>query len=322
MTELFDQQQLSAGVREFERHLSRASVSDWTVDCQLAKPLNAEPAQAAAGNRRGAVPNRGKSPPIGLSSEKSTSRRPLVAFWALALTIFVGVTAATFLDWSVLFGQKDSAAIKPEPQAIAAAAADDAAQSVGSASSAAPSKAPPRGLATAPATSEVYTTIRPDGSLAPETTPRGALVRAADPMPQAVVAPPPVSVPAPASDLPAPDSTTAPTAAQTQPAPAVATTSDAPVQKDPPAAKPAKKRTATQAANPAAKPIAAKPAFAKPVAEPSAAATRPSATAAVKPADEARRPAPAAANDDGILQSAQQAVGSLTGAVKKLVGAD
>ncbi len=325
MTKLFDQQQLSDGVREFEQHLRRASAPDWTVDRQSAKPVNAQPARAVVGDRREAIPGRGK-PPMGRSSGKLTSRSLLLALGALVLTVFVGAMVATLPDWSALFAEKDSAAFEPETQAItpareqaiapaleqaiAPALENDAAQPVGSASSAAPSKAPLDGLAAAPATSEVYvSTIRPDGSLAPDTTPHVDLVAPADPTPQAAAAPPPpVSVPAPAA-APAADSTTAPppTAEQTGgAAPAVATTTDAPGEKNPPAAKPAKKRTATHAANPAAKPTAAKP----------------GATAAAKPADDARQPAPAAADVDGIFQSAQRAVGSLTGAVKKLVGAD
>jgi len=314
MTKLLDQQQLSEGVRAFEEHLRRASAPDWTVDRQSAKPVNAQPARTVAGDRKAAVAGRGK-PPIGHSSGKLTSRSLLLALGALVLTVFVGAMVATLPDWSALFAEKDSAAFEPETQVIAPARQqaitpaqeNDAAQPVGSASSAAPSKAPLDGLAAAPApaTSEVYvSTIRPDGSLAPDTTPHVDLVAPADPTPQAAAAPPPpVSVPAPA-----PNSTTAPppTAEQIGPAPAVATTTDAPSEKSPPAAKPAKKRTATRPANPAAKPIAGKSV----------------APSAAKPADDARQPAPAAADVDGIFQSAQRAVGSLTGTVKKLVGAD
>ena len=64
MAKLFDQQQLSAGVQEFEEHLRRVRDDDWTVDCQLAKPRNDPPPpprreggrKAIARNAKGAAP--------------------------------------------------------------------------------------------------------------------------------------------------------------------------------------------------------------------------------------------------------------------------
>ena len=49
MAKLFDQQQLSAGVQEFEEHLRRVRADDWTVDCQLAKPWNDPPPPSSRG---------------------------------------------------------------------------------------------------------------------------------------------------------------------------------------------------------------------------------------------------------------------------------
>jgi hypothetical protein len=311
MAKLFDQQQLSAGVQEFEDHLLRARASDWTVDCQLAKPVKAAP---AAGSRRTSAPQRVQPRPVGAPVEKVKSRRLLLGLSALALIVFVAATAATLSDWRAPSFTADSAGNERDAQAPSPSQVGGAAQPGGSAGAAALSKATP--VAPAPAPSEVYmATIRPDGSLAPDTTPRGTYTPPTDATPPATVAPP-VTVRVPASDL-----TTAPPTTTGQPASAhtVVTTFEAAGQ-NPPVAKPAKKRAVTHAANSVAKLPAAKP-NAPPIAPSTAAKPEVVSPAAAKPAVTSTPPAPVAA-EDGIFEGAQQAVGSITGAVKKLVGAD
>ena len=69
---------------------------------------------------------------------------------------------------------------------------------------------------------------------------------------------------------------------------------------------------------PAPKPAATKPAAAKPVVP----KPRTAAVAAAKKTDDASQRAPDADDGGGIFEGAKQAVGSLTGAVRKLVGAE
>jgi hypothetical protein len=304
MAKLFDQRQLSAGVREFEDHLLRARASNWTVDCQLAKPLKAEP---AAASRKTSAPQRVQPQSVGSLFEKVKSRRLLLGLSALALIVFVAAMAATLSGWRAPSFTADSAGNERDAQ-TSPSQVGGAAQPEGSAGAAALSKATPVGLASAP--SEVYmATIRPDGSLAPDTTPHATYTPPTDATPPATVR------------VPAPDLTTAPPTTTGQPASAhtVATTSEAAGQ-NPPVAKPAKKRAVTHAANSVAKLPAAKP-NAPPTAPSTAAKPEVVSPAAAKPAVTSTPPAPFAA-EDGIFEGAQRAVGSLTGAVKKLVGAD
>ena len=175
-------------------------------------------------------------------------------------------------------------------------------------------------------------TIRPDGSLAPDTTPH------------TTVATPPAAVAAPSPDA---ISGIIKSVEQSEPAPSAPAEADAPGE-NPAAAKPAKKRTAARAANlasvnPAAADgdsaaTAANPAdsgspaaAAKPIAKPAAksaasksAAAKPRAAsvAAAKTTDGAPQRTPDADDGGGIFEGAKQAVGSLTGAVRKLVGAE
>jgi hypothetical protein len=323
MAKLFDQQQLSAGVQEFEEHLRRVRARDWTVDCELAKPVNDPPAparregvrRAAARNARVAAPGKGKAQPVGLEVETLNSRRLILALAALVLVTFAGAMSLALTDGGAPAEEANASAIESDP----------------------PSAVPPTSQATQPethavvsapaaATSETYVaTIRPDGSLAPDTPPH------------ATVATPPAAAPAPTPDAIASIITSGP---HSEPAPSAPAEASAPGE-NPPAAKPAKKRTGAQAAklasaNPAAadgdpaataanpadpvhpaaaaKPVAPKPAAAKPV----AAKPRAASVAAANKADSA----PVADDGGGIFEGARQAVGSLTGAVKKLVGAE
>ncbi len=323
MAKLFDQQQLSAGVQEFEEHLRRVRARDWTVDCELAKPVNDPPAparregvrRAAARNARVAAPGKGKAQPVGLEVETLNSRRLILALAALVLVTFAGAMSLALTDGGAPAEEANASAIESDP----------------------PSAVPPTSQATQPethavvsapaaATSETYVaTIRPDGSLAPDTTPH------------ATVATPPAAAPAPTPDAIASIITSG---THSEPAPSAPAEASAPGE-NPPAAKPAKKRTGAQAAklasaNPAAadgdpaataanpadpvhpaaaaKPVAPKPAAAKPV----AAKPRAASVSAANKADSA----PVADDGGGIFEGARQAVGSLTGAVKKLVGAE
>ena len=326
MAKLFDQQQLSAGVQEFEEHLRRVRARDWTVDCELAKPVNDPPAparregvrRAAARNARVAAPGKGKAQPVGLEVETLNSRRLILALAALVLVTFAGAMSLALTDGGAPAEEANASAIESDP----------------------PSAVPPTSQATQPethavvsapaaATSETYVaTIRPDGSLAPDTTPHATVA------PRAVATPP--------AAAPTPDAIASiiTSGAQSDPAPSAPAEASAPGE-NPPAAKPAKKRTGAQAAklasaNPAAadgdpaataanpadpvhpaaaaKPVAPKPAAAKPV----AAKPRAASVSAANKADSA----PVADDGGGIFEGARQAVGSLTGAVKKLVGAE
>ena len=169
-------------------------------------------------------------------------------------------------------------------------------------------------------------TIRPDGSLAPDTTPH------------TTVATPPAAVAAPSPDA---ISGIIKSGEQSEPAPSAPAEADAP--SDPAAAKPAKKRTAARAANlasvnPAAAdgdsaataanpadsghPAAAVKPVAKPTVKSAASKPRAASVATAKTTDGAPQRAPDADDGGGIFEGAKQAVGSLTGAVRKLVGAE
>ena len=317
MAKLFDQQQLSAGVQEFEEHLRRARARDWTVDCQLAKPRNDPPPpprregvrKAVARNAKGAAPAKGKAQPAELSMETLQSRRLILALAAFVLVTFAGAMSLALTDGAAPTAEENVSAIDT-----------DAPSAAPPASQAAQAKTPP--AVSAPAETYVAT-IRPDGSLAPDTTPH------------ATVATPPAAVPAPSPDA---ISDILKSGEPSEPAPSVPADANAPGQ-NPAAAKPAKKRTVAHAANlasvnpaaadgdPAATaanpgdsghPAAvAKPAAAKPIARKPRAAS----VAAAKETDGAAQRTPDS-DDGGIFEGAKQAVGSLTGAVKKLVGAD
>ena len=106
MAKLFDQQQLSAGVQEFEEHLRQVRARDWTVDCQLAQPQNDPPPpprpeggrKAVARNAKGAAPAKGKAQPAGLSMEMLQSRRLILALAALVLVTFAGAMSLALTD--------------------------------------------------------------------------------------------------------------------------------------------------------------------------------------------------------------------------------
>jgi hypothetical protein len=333
MAKLFDQQQLSAGVQEFEEHLRRVRARDWTVDCQLAKPQNDPPAparregvrKAAAGNARGAAPANGKTQPADLSMETFQARRLILALAALVLVTFAGAMSLALTDGGAPTAEADVTAIE-----------SDAPSTAPPTSQATQAETPPDASAPASATSETYVaTIRPDGSLAPDTTPHATVAPRA-------AATPPAAVPAPSPDAIAAVITSG---KQSEPAPSAPAEANAPGE-NPAAAKPAKKRTAAHApklasVNPAAAAgdpaaavanptdavhpaAAAKPVAPKPVAAPKPAVSKPRAAsvAAANKTDGASRGAPDAEDSGGIFEGAKQAVGSLAGAVKKLVGAD
>ena len=323
MAKLFDQQQLSAGVQEFEEHLHRVRARDWTVDCQLAKPRNDPPPpprregvrKAVARNAKRAAPAQGKAQPAELSMETLQSRRLILALAAFVMVTFAGAMSLALTDGAAPTAEEDVSAIESDAPAAAPPT-----------SQATQAKTPSAVSAPASAPAETYVaTIRPDGSLAPDTTPH------------ATVATPPAAVLAPSPDA---ISDVLKSGEQSEPAPSVPADANAPGQ-NPAAAKPAKKRAvahaaslasvnpaaadgdpAASAANPgdsghpataAAKPVAPKPAAAKPRAAP---------VAAAKKIDDAPRRTPDAGEGGGIFEGAEQAVGSLTGAVKKLVGVD
>jgi hypothetical protein len=324
MTKLFEQQQLSAGVQEFEEHLHRVRARDWTVDCQLAQPRNDPPPpprregvrKAAAGNASGAAPAKGNEQPADLSMETLHSRRLILALAALVLVTFAGAMSLALTD-----GDAPTAEAEMDVGAVAA----DASSTVPPTSEATQAKTPAAVSAPASATSETYVaTIRPDGSLAPDTTPH------------ATVATPPATVAAPSPD---PIATVITSGEQSEPAPSAPAEANAP-NENPAGAKPTKKRTAAHAANlasvnpaaadgdPAA--TAANPAesghpaaAAKPAApKPGAHKARAASVAAAKKTDGASQRTPDADDGGGIFEGAKQAVGSFTGAVKKLVGAE
>jgi len=323
MAKLFDQQQLSAGVQEFEEHLRRVRARDWTVDCQLAKPRNDPPPpprreggrKAVARNAKGAASAKGKAQPAELSMETLQSRRLILALAAFVLVTFAGAMSLALTDGAAPTAEENVSAI----DTVAPSATPPTSQAT-------QAKTPPAVSAPASAPAETYVaTIRPDGSLAPDTTPH------------ATVTTPPAAVPAPSPDA---ISDVLKSGEPSEPAPFVPVDANAPGQ-NPAAAKPAKKRTVAHAANLASvNPAAADgdpaasaansgdsghpaAAAAKPVA-PKAAAAKPRAAsvAAAKKIDDAPHHAPVAGDGGGIFEGAEQAVGSLTGAVKKLVGAD
>jgi len=318
MAKLFDQQQLSAGVQEFEEHLRRARDDDWTVDCELAKPWNDPPpprreggGKAIARNAKGTALDEEKAQPAGLSMETLQARRLILALAALVLVTFAGAMSLALTDGAGPTAEEEVTAIE-----------SDAPSAAPSTSQATQSKTPP--AVSAP--SETYVaTIRPDGSLTPDTTPHATVT----------TAPPAV---------PSPDAIGAVIKSGEQPEPASSAPAEANAGENPAAAKPAKKRTAARAANLAgvnpaaadgdpaataanpgdsghpaavAKPVVTKPAAAKPIARKPRAAS----VAAAKETDGAAQRTPDS-DDGGIFEGAKQAVGSLTGAVKKLVGAD
>ena len=320
MAKLFDQQQLSAGVQEFEEHLRRVRDDDWTVDCQLAKPRNDPPPpprrewgrKAIARNSTGAAPATREAQPAGLSMETLQSRRLILALAALVLVTFAGAMSLALTDGAAPTAEEDVSAIESDAPAAAP-----------STSQVTQAKTPP--AVSAP--SETYVaTIRPDGSLTPDTTPHATVTTspAAVPSPDAIGA-------------------VIKSGEQSEPAPSAPAEANAPGE-NPAATKPAKKRPPAHAANVAsvnpaaadgdlaataaspadsghpavaAKPVAPKPAASRPV----AAKPRAASVAGAKETGGASQPTPDA-DDGGIFEGAKQAVGSLTGAVKKLVGAD
>ncbi len=327
MAKLFDQQQLSAGVQEFEEHLRQVRARDWTVDCQLAQPQNDPPPpprpeggrKAVARNAKGAAPAKGKAQPAGLSMEMLQSRRLILALAALVLVTFAGAMSLALTD-------EDAPPAGAE--ASVGAVESDAPSTAPPISQATQTKTPPAVSAPASATSETYVaTIRPDGSLAPDTTPHTT-----------------VATPAAAVAAPSPDAISGiiKSGEQSEPAPSAPAEADAPGE-NPAAAKPAKKRTAARAANlasvnPAAadgdsaataanpadsgRPAAAVKPVAKPTVKSAASKPRAASVATAKTTDGAPQRAPDADDGGGIFEGAKQAVGSLTGAVRKLVGAE
>ncbi len=334
MAKLFDQQQLSAGVQEFEEHLRRVRARDWSVDCQLAKPRNDLPPpprreavrKAAARNARGTAPAKEKARPVGLPMEIFQSRRLILALAALVLVGFAGAMSLALTDGGAPTAEEQVAVASDTPSTAPKTSQATQANQAPQANQATQARTAPAVSAPASATSETYVaTIRPDGSLAPDTTPHATVVT------------PPATVAAPSPDA---ISAIIRSGEQSEPAPSAPAEANAPGE-TPAAAKPAKKRTAAHAnlasvnpvaadgdpaataANPAdsahaaaaAKPAAPKPVAAKPV----AAKPRGASVAAKRTDGGSQTPD---ADDGGIFESAKQAVGSLTGAVKKLVGAE
>ena len=310
MAKLFDQQQLSAGVQEFEEHLRRARDDDWTADCQLAKPRN-DPSppprregvrQALARNAKRAAPAKEKEQQAEISMETLQSRRLILALAALVLVTFAGAMSLALTDGAAPTAEADASAIE-----------SDAPSAAPPTSQAAQAKTPPA----VSATSETYVaTIRPDGSLTPDTTPH------------TTVTTPPASNPDAIANV-------LKSGEQSEAAPPPAPTEANAPEENPAAAKLTKKRTATRGVNPAAADgdpaataaspadsghpaAAAKP---KPAAKAVAPKPRPASLAAAKETNGASQNTPDT-DDGGLFEGAKQAVGSLTGAVKKLVGAE
>jgi hypothetical protein len=319
MAKLFDQQQLSAGVQEFEEHLRRVREDDWTVDCQLAKPRNDPPPpprrkgdrKAIARNAKGAAPTKEEAQPGELSMETLQARRLILALAALVLVTFAGAMSLALTDGAAPTAEDEVTAIE-----------SDAPSAAPPTSQATQSKTPPA----VSATSETYvSTIRPDGSLTPDTTPHATVTTS----PPAVASPDPIA-------------TVIKSGEQSEPASSTPAEANAPGE-NPAAAKAAKKRAAARAANlgsvnpaaadgdPAATAVspadsghpaaAAKPVAPKAAAKPAAPKPRAASVTAAKETDGASQRTPDA-DDGGIFEGAKQAVGSLTGAVKKLVGAE
>ncbi len=319
MAKLFDKQQLSAGVQEFEEHLRRVREDDWTVDCQLAKPRNDPPPpprrerdrKAIARNAKGAAPTKEEAQPGELSMETLQARRLILALAALVLVTFAGAMSLALTDGAAPTAGDEVTAID-----------SDAPSAAPPTSQGALSKTPPA----VSAASETYvSTIRPDGSLTPDTTPHATVTTS----PAAVPSPDPIA-------------TVIKSGEQSEPASSTPAEANAPGE-NPAAAKAAKKRAAARAANlgsvnpaaadgdpaaTAASPAdaghpaaAAKPVAPKAAAKPAAPKPRAASAAAAKETDGASQRLPDA-DDGGIFEGAKQAVGSLTGAVKKLVGAE
>ena len=320
MAKLFDQQQLSAGVQEFEEHLRRVREDDWTVDCQLAKPRNDPPPpprrerdrKAIARKAKGAAPTKEEAQPGELSMETLQARRLILALAALVLVTFAGAMSLALTDGAAPTAGDEVTAID-----------SDAPSAAPPTSQGALSKTPPA----VSAASETYvSTIRPDGSLTPDTTPHATVTTS----PAAVPSPDPIA-------------TVIKSGEQSEPASSTPAEANAPGENPAAAKAAAKKRAAARAANlgsvnpaaadgdpaaTAASPAdaghpaaAAKPVAPKAAAKPAAPKPRAASAAAAKETDGASQ-RPPDADDGGIFEGAKQAVGSLTGAVKKLVGAE
>ena len=258
--------------------------------------------------------------------ETFQSRRLILALAALVLVGFAGAMSLALTDGGAPTAEEQVAVASDTPSTAPKTSQATQANQAPQANQETQARTAPAVSAPASATSETYVaTIRPDGSLAPDTTPHATVVT------------PPATVAAPSPDA---ISAIIRSGEQSEPAPSAPAEANAPGE-TPAAAKPAKKRTAAHAnlasvnpvaadgdpaataANPAnsahaaaaAKPAAPKPVAAKPV------ATKPrGASVAAKRTDGGSQTPDA--DDGGIFESAKQAVGSLTGAVKKLVGAE
>jgi hypothetical protein len=317
-----DQEKLIAGLEELEKRLRQSKASS-DAAVERASPSSIAPptydhAELHAGEDWSfpADEQAALYPDYELE-ERANSRCLLLAISGLVLVIFVGALGVTLAYWTTPSSEPLTADVRPSvkdptPVAVAPAPAEAVRrEDVGSP----PAVAAPQAAAAPPASSPP----------AP----------AAQPMPSANVAPPTGTANVPAQQAPPvepaapppeirtvtilPDGSLAPAAAGQNPAlpppaPAGTPPSSAAGQTDSPASSAVKPDTTGQNAQ-AAK--AAKKRAAARAAKKSAA----KAESAAAPADPTPHAAPPPAND-GILQGAQRALGSVTGAVRKLVGGE
>ncbi len=309
-----DQEKLIAGLEELEKRLRQSKASS-DAAIERASPSSIAPPTydcSALDAGENHSDQRATAFPDYELEERAHSRRLLLAISGLVLVIFVGALGVTLAYWTTPSSEPLAADAKPSvkdatPVAVAPVPAQAA-----------------RGL---------------DANSPAVATPTSPPAQDAQPAQSAnVVAPPPApaNVPAqqvapiePAAPPPGvrtvtilPDGSLAPAAAGHEtalppPLPAGGPSPAATGQTDQPAAAAVKPDAAGQTAQ-AAK--AAKKRAAARAAKKSAAKAE-SAPPADKPADLTQHAPPPAAND-GILQGAQRALGSVTGAVRKLVGGE
>ncbi len=313
-----DQEQLIASLEELEKRLRQstaageAAVADKGPRLDPAPPPYAYPQPDFAAQRE---PSFEVGAPAEFQAEEHDNRRRLLlAFSALIMVVFVGALGATLAYWTT--PSPGPVAASPEPASAHVDAASDPVEA-----------AAPAGEQTAPAANAAPVESAP-------AAPAAASIPAAQVSAAHMDAPSPAAPPAPQPATPQqvqtvtilPDGTLAPKDSSRQPDPAFA-----PPAYSNPSGGNSSQGSAQTAPNPseAAKPNAtgqnsaakiAKKKAAKAAAK-TAAPKKQAAATADRPAEPAPSPTPAPAGD-GFLQGAQRALGSVTGAVKKLVGGE
>lgn len=315
-----DQEKLIAGLEELEKRLRQSKASsDAALDRAPPSSL-APPTQDHAELRLGedqsfSADERATYYPDYELEERANSRRLLLAISGLVLVIFVGALGVTLAYWTAPSSEPLAADVRPSPK------------------EAAPVAAPPASAQTAPG--DDANSLAARAAQPAVATP--APPPAAQPAPSAEAAPPapstgaanvpaqqaaPVEQAAPPPEVRTvtilPDGSLAPASAGQEtalppPVPAGGPSSPVAGQAEQPASAAVKPDTTGQTA------LAAKAAKKRAAAR---AAKKSAAKAELAPpADLTPHPAPPAAND-GILQGAQRAFGSVTGAVRQLVGGE